>query len=199
MEPHSTNPLITFLAAVVSSLGSILVTWLLSAAKAKRREKAVFSGLMEDIRAIKGQVFANGGSSLRDVCNRIERTINLECERNRAYRYHDKNAYWECNEHGSILWCNPAMAKLWGVSKQELLNNAWMMMVHEQDIKRVRDELHAGAEYGHNMLIDFRVHRPSRQTLLKLRTHWRSVNDPLTRASTGYVGTVVSYEEVPQP
>lgn len=196
MEPQQTTSVVPILSAVISSLSSILVTWLVASLRARRRERSLYGQMQSDITKIKEQVFSNGGSSLRDAVNRIEGKIDVECERNRAYRYHDKNAFWECNTHGNILWCNPAMAKLLGVSKEEILNNAWMTMIHEEDIKRVRDDLRNGEQYGHSMIIDFRVYRPSKFPMLKLRTHWRTVPDHTKTRSTGYIGTVVSHEEV---
>lgn len=180
------SPLFTILVAIITACGSSMLTWLV--AYIKNRGK-----LYEDIKAIKEQVYPNGGGSLRDVVNRIEVQQLVEGELRRAYQQHVNVPFWEADPDGRIEWCNPAMAKLLGVSTEDLKDYGWMSMIASDDLARVKHEVLQSGSHDHH--VDYRVHVTGVINLLHLKTRWRRVTNH-EGDTVRYVGTVITSEQV---
>ncbi len=196
MEALPTTPvshLTAILAAVISSLSSVIVTWWIANHRAKRKERATFAQLASDVKAIREQVFPNGGGSMRDCLDRMEEKQLVASQTTRAYQQHLQVPFWEAEPDGSILWCNGAFAKLLGVATEELKFHGWMSMICDADLYEVQNKMAAVA--SHNRHLDYRVHRPNKQPLLKLKTLWQCVPNHEGK-TVRYVGTVLSHEEV---
>lgn len=181
------------LAAVISSLGSIMATWWVANHRAKRRERTTFSQITSDVRRILEQVFPNGGGSMRDCLNRMEEQQLIDGEMRRAYQQHVQVPFWEADPQGCILWSNGAFAKLLGLATEDLKGHGWMGMIHEADLYEVQHRISATVNHDHHM--EYRVYRPNKQPLLKLRTLWRRVPNHEGK-TVRYVGTVLGHEEI---
>lgn len=180
------SPLFTILVAIITACGSSMLTWLV--AYIKKRGK-----LHADIKAIKDQVYPNGGSSLRDVVNRIEDSLHVEREIRRATIQHMNLPMWEADADGRIEWCNLAFAKLLGVSTEDLKDYGWLSMVAADDLARVKHEIMQSGSHDHH--VDYRVHVSGVVSLLNIKTRWRRVTNH-DGDTVRYVGTVIGHEQV---
>jgi hypothetical protein len=70
-EAQQQSPFITIIASLISGFSGVIITGCIAWYKRKGQ-------LSADIKAIKDQVYPNGGSSLRDVVNRIENELHVE-------------------------------------------------------------------------------------------------------------------------
>lgn len=185
-DVSTTSHATTILAAVISGMGSFIITATISWWKGRGQ-------LQRDVAEIKEQVFSNGGSSLRDVCNRIEEQQLIDGELRRAYQQHVNVPFWEADPEGQIIWCNGAFAKLLGVATEDLKGHGWMSMVNRDDLPKVRHEILQSGSHDHH--IDYRAHRPSPQGMVTIKTRWRRVANHAGK-TVRFVGTVLSHEEV---
>lgn len=186
VDPVPTSNIVPILAAIISGLGSSLVTFAI--AWYKRRGQ-----LHADIKLIRDQVYPNGGSSLRDVVNRIEVQQLVDGELRRAYQQHVNVPFWEADPEGRILWCNGAFAKLLGVSTEDLKDYGWLSMVANDDIARVKHDILASGSHDHH--VDYHVHVSGVVHLLNIKTRWRRVTNH-EGETVRYVGTVIGSEQV---
>lgn len=177
---------VSILAAIISALGSSLVT----AAITRWRQRGQ---LHADVKAIREQVFSNGGSSLRDAVDRIADELHVEREIRRATSQHAAVPLWEADANGNIFWCNASFAKLLGVSTEDLKDHGWLSMVAHDDLARVKHEILQSGSHDHH--VDYRVHLPGVITMLHVKTRWKRVTGH-TGKTVRYVGTVISHEQV---
>lgn len=185
MFAESTPPFITIIASLISGFSGVIITGCIAWYKRK-------SQLSADIKAIKEQLYPNGGSSLRDAVNRIEEQQHVDGELRRAYQHHITVPLWEADAEGHILWSNQAFARLLGVTTEELKGHGWLSMVNREDLANVKHEiLQAGS---HDHYIDYRAHRPKPATPIKLRTRWKRVTNHAGK-TVRFVGTVIDNQE----
>jgi PAS domain S-box-containing protein len=82
----------------------------------------------------------NGGSSLRDVVNRIEARIIKEEQYNKAITNHMKLPVFASDPDGSCVWVNDAMLGLVGRGIGDFVGNNWKGVIDEDDADRVYEE-----------------------------------------------------------
>jgi PAS domain S-box-containing protein len=106
----------------------------------------------------------NGGSSLRDVINRLEKSV-LEVQRD-ATRMDARqwaivgslrDPIWESDPDGLCIRVNQAMLSLTGRSVQEYLGNNWETTIHPGDRSAVFDEWTSAVERRRLFEMHYRV------------------------------------------
>jgi PAS domain S-box-containing protein len=179
------SPYVTIIASLISGFGGVMITAIIAWHKRKGQ-------LYADIKAIKDQVFPNGGGSMRDAINRMEEQQHIDTELRRAFNFHVNIAMWEADEAGHVVWSNAAFAKLLGVSTEDLRGHGWLSYVAQEDLMRVKHEIVQGGSHDHYM--DYRVHRPKPQGILKLKTRWKRVTNHAGK-TVRFVGSVLANQE----
>jgi len=79
------------------------------------------------------QVRPNGGQSLRDVVDRIEREVLATSAMNRGLLDLSDTAYFEADERGHFVFVNRRWCDLTGLSPEEARGTGWTLGVHAED------------------------------------------------------------------
>lgn len=92
------------------------------------------TGILMKIQSVCDDLQPNGGKSLRDVIDRIEKKIVKSDMLFRALlRDHDCGIF-ECDTQGNNIYVNRTYTKKVGVARQELLGLKWMNYISDEDM-----------------------------------------------------------------
>jgi len=86
-------------------------------------------GILESVEDIKKELTTNGGSSIKDTVNRIDRRQIMLDKRSKAIFYNIEKAILEVDEKGSILWANEQFHKVMGTKNLKGLD--WVSHIDE--------------------------------------------------------------------
>lgn len=92
---------------------------------------------IEKIEIIYKELYANGGSSLRDAVNRIERSQDLIENRSKSIIMTSKNGVFETNANGGLIWANKAFVAMASRQLESLAGLGWITSLVEDDHERV--------------------------------------------------------------
>lgn len=99
------------------------------------------------------EVLPNGGSSLRDSINRVEKNItliesNINTINDKVDNLEDTHrialnmqqiAFWISGKQGEITYASPSMCKLVKRVESEMLGNGWISCISHEDTKRISE------------------------------------------------------------
>lgn len=85
--------------------------------------------LIESVEDIKKELTTNGGSSIKDTVNRIDRRQVMIDKRSKAIFYNADKAILEVDENGNILWANELFHKMMGTKNLKGLD--WVSHIDE--------------------------------------------------------------------
>ena len=86
-------------------------------------------GLVDSVEDIKKELTTNGGSSIKDTVNRIDRRQIMIDKRSKAIFYNIEQAILEVDENGNILWANELFHKMMGTKNLKGLD--WVSYIDE--------------------------------------------------------------------
>lgn len=85
--------------------------------------------LVDTIKQIKGELTTNGGSSIKDAINRIEKRQIMIDKRTKAIFYNENEIIFEVNEAGHILWANKRFHDIMG--SKNITGLDWISFIDE--------------------------------------------------------------------
>lgn len=118
--------------------------------------------LIKNVETIKKEITTNGGSSIKDAINRIEKRQLIIDERTRAMFYGKDKPIFEIDNVGNIQWGNKAFHKLMG--HKNLSGLDWVSLVDEPDRKGFLSELASCGATGREL--NYEVHTDEGQAVL---------------------------------
>lgn len=143
---------VTFLTIALYAISRMIEKWINKKKEEvhKENEKAKVDSMVQlasDVAAMKAELKTNGGSSLKDVVIKthdkmlvIEKQVEsvIAQARGRTELALDQSdvAQFLANEKGEITFANDAMADLFGLGKNHLLNNKWLVAIDHQSQRR---------------------------------------------------------------
>ncbi len=141
--------LIDNLAQFVILLATLAISQIMSAIrnrKPKQEMKLTLESLAADIGGIKSELKTNGGSSLKDVVNKIhakqdqldakvESVIAQARGRTELALNQSGVAQFMCNELGEVTFANDALVDLVGIGRNHLMKNKWLVCIEDQDMR----------------------------------------------------------------
>jgi len=92
---------------------------------------------IDKIEVIHKELYSNGGSSLRDAVNRIERSQDLIENRSKSIIMTSKSGVFETNAHGGLIWANKAFVSMASRQLESLGGLGWITSLVEDDHERV--------------------------------------------------------------
>lgn len=95
--------------------------------------------LLKSVEEIKSELTTNGGSSIKDTVNRIDRRQVMIDKRSKAIFYNIKDAILEVDENGNILWANESFHKLFNT--KNLTGLDWISIIDEPKRQEFLEEL----------------------------------------------------------
>lgn len=96
--------------------------------------------IQKELTVIKDELKPNGGMSLRDAVNRIERNLLIEKHARRAMTMAMDVAVFETDENGSCVWVNHMYKEITGLDAEQAKGLGWISSIHEMDRERVSEE-----------------------------------------------------------
>ena len=91
----------------------------------------------DTLNSVLAEVLPNGGSSLKDAVSRIERRQILFDGRAHAMMQEENKPMFEADVYGNCVWVNRKLARITGRSQEDLRNNGWINIIHEDDREAV--------------------------------------------------------------
>ena len=107
----------------------------------------------EKIDVIYSQMFTNGGSTLRDVVNRIDNRITLVEKKQTVYMNDTKEGIFQTNPKGEFTSVNRTMCRFLGKMESDLLGNEWLNSIAQEDRVNVDENW----DYAINNQIEFNM------------------------------------------
>lgn len=92
---------------------------------------------IDKIEVIHKELYSNGGSSLRDAVNRIEKSQDLIENRSKSIIMTSKNGVFETNANGGLIWANKAFVAMASRQLESLAGLGWITSLIEDDHERV--------------------------------------------------------------
>jgi|GEM_PF-5829719 len=158
------------LAAIAGAIKAIrgeiwapLKSWLLVPRQERRKKLdaviAGFDAFNDSLRRIESEVMTNGGGSLKDTVLRIDRKTEHIQARIRHQDETSQLAIFEMDADGHITFANGALCDLVSADQAQLLHRNWLVKVHEDERRRVQNELDAAIDnrYPLDVTAHFRV------------------------------------------
>lgn len=146
---------------------------------------AVFIGGYVAMRKIMAQLKPNGGSSLRDAVDRIDKNLLLLQAQFRGKLDLEGAGYFITDAEGKCVWVSQVWSSLTGTSLQQAMGDGWVRGIHDDDRATVFDQwrMSTAADLPFAM---------SYKTALGIRVDGRSIKLPDASGSTqGYLGSLV--------
>jgi PAS domain S-box-containing protein len=103
-----------------------------------------FAILVEQIAALSNKLdhvvkesSPNGGSTMKDVLNRIGRDVRVLEAKSRAYKEGVEVPVGEADAAGRLVWCSGAFLQLLGATEDEVHGASWLNFIADHDTERV--------------------------------------------------------------
>ena len=100
--------------------------------------------LLSSVDDIKKELTTNGGSSIKDTINRIDRRQVMIDKRSKAIFYNIEKAILEVDENGNILWANQKFHEIMGTKNLKGLD--WVSYIDEPQRESFLKELESCSE-----------------------------------------------------
>jgi PAS domain S-box-containing protein len=129
------------------------------------------------IEKVQKELVPNGGKSLRDAIDEIERRGIITDGLVRTRFEGDTLASYECNAKGKCTYASTALADLFGINPEDFLGNGWLSAVKGQDERmRVWQNWQQAVAEGVPYSDTYQVVLPHGETI-RVRTYTRAVKD----------------------
>lgn len=158
--------------------------------------------ILKTLKSIQAELHPNGGSSLRDAVNRVEKTVIKMNEKiNTIQASTDimsdtlNVCRWSANDLGEMIFVNRPLKKLFGAQDDgPFFGDAWINCVHEDDRDKVWKEWQRAVKAQSEFHMTFRgVHLADKHEI-KLTCHGKLVVNEKNEVS-GWVGVVVPHKD----
>lgn len=143
------SAIISMITAALALKKAGLFKWLdkryLQPRRLQQQRVADACGLVEEIaplvQRINQELSPNGGESMKDTVNRVDRKVEYLQARFRKYDEDNEDAVFELDEHGRMVYTNPAFCELIQADDRDLKHRDWISHVVAEDRPRVLAEL----------------------------------------------------------
>jgi len=112
---------------------------------------------LDKIPLIYDQLFPNGGSSLADKLDRVERMTYANSERLRTLAYDNTEPYFETDASGRIIWVNKIWEEITGVTLTTATGFGWLTAIAPIDRKYVSEEWAAAVSQKRDFSLEFEL------------------------------------------
>jgi PAS domain S-box-containing protein len=129
----------------------------------------------------------NGGSSLRDTIDRIDKNVKILDSRQKVMMVSTGKAWFEADIHGKYTYVCRNWTELTGLSLVEARGNGWVLGVHPDDRVKVFEEWEQAVEQDREFLMNYRyVDRKGHSTMCEVHGYPYRDGD----VTSGYVGVI---------
>lgn len=142
------------------------------------------------IAEIHAQMYVNGGQSLRDAINRIEKTITSLSQKQKIFMYDIRHGVFETDAQGKVQAVNRTLCRLLGVSETDLQGNGWLNSISEE----WRDKVYAHWNHCIANEIEFRM-KFDMITTNEILVHVHVIATPIHLPDSKVCGFIAMIEE----
>ena len=150
--------------------------------------KKDIGSLGEQLEFIVSELLPNGGSSLKDALNRIEHSVALTNERQRARMLDSVDMVFETDPNGDCIWVNRTYARVTNRLPAELLGHGWVNAIAASDRDRVTQGWYTSTQENREFDMDFSFATPE-GVKIPARVRSYKMKDESNK-TLGYLGTV---------
>lgn len=169
----------------------VKVTIMLRIAK-KREFQEKLDTLVASVEKIHEQFRPNGGGSIFDKLNRIEKRLVVNEGRSLAMINERNIAYFESDSTGKCVWASLPYLDLIDRSLDDVVGLGWISTIHEEDREKVVKEWKEAIEQRREFSLSYRM--VNRQgDAIKVSCHGTIVRDS-TGEAVAYTGTLTIME-----
>lgn len=144
------------------------------------------------IHSIVNEFRNNGGSTLKDVLDRIQDEMTKSTFMQKSLILESGKSFWQTDQQGRWLWASHRLCELMSMEEEEVLGNGWVAAVHPEDQARVFTEWNAAIAQNRQFRSFFRFMSPDGTV-----THIRSSCQPImSLRSNRIIGFMGRIEEV---
>lgn len=190
MEPELGNSLIQNYAIYAASISAILSALLIVYKKVVKPMIQHFKqwyDMLDKVDAIFEEITPNGGKSIKDKIDKIDKRLMLVGERFRTY-IADGEAYFEADVKGNVTHVNRTYTRLVGRDASEVLGQGWQNVVAHKDRERVVKAWEGSLDDGRELTIELDFERPSGRMIPIRAQTYKMVTDE--GEIVGYIGKV---------
>lgn len=120
-----------------------------------------YQKLLSRVDHIFDELSPNGGSSIYDVISRIEKSVSLSSERQRAILADNEYAVFETDADGNFIWVNRTYVRWVQRSMGELVGHGWVNGIHHQDRDKMVSDWYDAVQENREYTGKFRLTTPS--------------------------------------
>ena len=139
--------------------------------------------MREQLSVISKEIRPNGGSSIRDVVDRIEARQIIRDQTNEAQMSAIGLAYWRSDAEGRCTYASPSLCRMLGTNEAGIKGNNWASLIHPDDRAAVSDEWQRSGEENRVFNMTYRFVREDNGETITVRGH----ATPLINSKTGDV------------
>lgn len=144
--------------------------------------------LYSQIKVISEEFRPNGGSTLRDAINRIEKKITLQEQKTRAILQSLPVGTWTSDSSGKFIAINKSFCQIVKRLESEMLGDNWMNWLHADDREDVWEEWQSSIRLSRDFDSTFRFVLPD-GTIQRVHAVAYQLKDEKDQ-QIGFLGTV---------
>lgn len=147
--------------------------------------------LVPFMKSMTAEFSKNSGKSIKDQLTRIDENTKLSNMRIRLIATNVvSTGTFECDETGKTVWVNKALSDMFGLDKDEMLDNGWLTAVVDNERSEVWTEWIFSINNKIPYESEYNVYNKKSNTTFKVRVV-AIANKTDTGKILGYFGTVV--------
>lgn len=146
------------------------------------------------LRELLAEIRPNGGSSLRDAIDRIEKIQTAQTNRQRVVLSLSQDAYFEADAQGMCLYVNHRWEELTGLTLAESRGSGWLHGITEADRALVLEEWNAAVHDRRPFRLRFRYENVVTGEITPVYVRAVAVNDHKDGV-VGYLGSAAILTE----
>jgi PAS domain S-box-containing protein len=131
-----------------------------------------YTSTVYKINAIFEEITPNGGTSIKDKIDRIDRQVTLVNERQKASSADFPDALFETDPEGNCYWINRTYARMVKRLPSELMGRGWQNAIAQEDREEVVEAWYSAAKDDREFVMDFKFETPDGELIpAKVRSY----------------------------
>jgi PAS domain S-box-containing protein len=198
MDIQNLSQILGYVAGALVALGTIYGYAIKPLIKFLKNFVEVLSKLDESLPVlmeISHQFKPNGGNSLRDVIDRIEKDINTSKARTKILLGMSKYGVYEADADGKCVWVNRRWCEITGLLPEEAMGNGWVTAIHPDDRAKVFEEWDNSVKMGRDFDLVYRFKNPQTGKITTVQGHSTIIRDDKFKDHMIHIGSISVLEQ----
>jgi PAS domain S-box-containing protein len=119
----------------------------------------------------------NGGASMSDKLQRIEKSLLYADGRHKILTSAVNVALFETDEKGTCIWVSPEWIEITGIDNEHALENGWINSIHEEEREEIFKEWKAAIEQRREFRRSYRMIHNSTGNVIYVKCFTRTIKD----------------------